>query len=126
MVINESEKKFNDLYEVNKQHQQKKKNLLEKQQKTIIDNANFKKIDTKSEKITNDIKVFVFTELFTILDIEKDNKIYGNNVDLSSLPESLKKIIEPLIFELREQNESLTKDEFIMACEHLYKVNSKY
>ena len=126
MVINESEKKFNDLYEVNKQHQQKKKNLLEKQQKTIIDNANYKKIDTKSEKITNDIKVFVFTELFTILDIEKDNKIYGNNVDLSSLPESLKKIIEPLIFELREQNESLTKYEFIMACEHLYKVNSKY
>jgi len=41
---------------------------------------------------------------------------------LSVLPENIKKIVEPLILELKEQNESLTGEEFVMACEHLFRV----
>ncbi len=48
--------------------------------------------------------------------------IQGEDVDLSVLPEKIKIIIEPLIQELRDQNESLTGEEFIMACQHLFNV----
>ena len=38
------------------------------------------------------------------------------------IPDALKKILEPLIHELKEQNETLTSEEFLMACEHVYQV----
>lgn len=105
-----------------KVYEQKKKQRIEKVEKLIKVQANNKKISSKSEKITNEIKNAVFKRVFELLDIEGEDKIYGKRIELELLPDTLKKIFEPLIHELREQNESLTSDEFLMACDHLYSV----
>lgn len=84
--------------------------------------ANYKKISNKSEKITNEIKNAVFTRIFEMLDVDNEGRLTGHNIDPNYLPDNLKKIFEPLLNELKEQDESLTHDEFLMACEHLYGV----
>jgi len=92
----------------------------------IKQKSNNKKIDSNSENITKEIKNAVFKKIFEVLDTYSENKIYGKQIDLSLIPESLRKILDPLFFELNEQNESLTMEEFLLACEHLYSVRKMY
>ena len=96
--------------------------MIEKQVKKIKEQSNYKKIDVKSQKINDNIKQTVFKKIFKLLDHNNRNKIEGSSIDLSVLPDKIKKILEPLIQELKDQNESLTGEEFVMACEHLFKV----
>jgi len=105
-----------------KLQKEKHKQLIEQENKHVKDVSNFKKIDVKSQKINEEIKEIIFKKIFKILDTQERNIIEGSTVDLSVLPENIKKIVEPLILELKEQNESLTGEEFVMACEHLFRV----
>jgi hypothetical protein len=110
------------MYAVSKIKEKKLKSLVEIQNKSFKDNGNVKKISTKSQKINDEIKQNIFKKIFKLLDKRNKNKILGSNIDINVLPEKIKKIIEPLIQELRDQNESLTGEEFVMACEHLFRV----
>jgi len=96
--------------------------MFEKQIKSVKDRSNSKKIDVKSQQINDEIQKKIFKKIFGLLDTQKCNKIDGNSIDITILPEKIKKIIEPLLQELKDQNESLTGEEFVMACEHLLKV----
>ena len=81
-----------------------------------------KKISTQSERITNDIKNAVFNKVFDTLDVNNENKIDGQTISIDMVPDPLKSIMEPLIHEVKEQNETLTGEEFLMACDHVYSV----
>jgi hypothetical protein len=62
----------------------------------------------------------IFLHLFEVLSDKTSNLINGKEVDLSEIPEKIQNILMPLLSELKEQNETLTLDEFIMASKHLY------
>ncbi len=112
-----------DLYQGKKYYEKKKQDMITKNEHDIKEKANQQKISSKSEKINSEIKTNVFKQLFYTLDEDKEGKIYGNKADLKLLHEPLNTIIEPLINELRDQDESLTEEEFLLACEHLYNVS---
>ena len=84
--------------------------------------SNNKKIDSKSEQITKEIKNAVFKRIFEIVNTNNDQKIYGKQINIGLIPDGLRGIVEPLLSELSEQDESLTLEEFLMACDHLYEV----
>ncbi len=121
-VINEPDKKFKDLYLVKSTYDKKKQELISKHENTIKVRANEKKMSTKSQEINKEIRSSVFKTVFAVLDTESEGKIYGEKIKLDLLPPNLKKILEPLILELGDQNETLTDEEFLMACDHLYDV----
>jgi len=110
------------MFEVSKFQEKKRKNQVEMQNKNFRDKSNNSLTDSKSQKIHEVIKTKVFRKIFSMLDVRSQNQIDGNTIDITVLPERIKKIIEPLIMELRDQNETLTGEEFLLACEHLYKV----
>ncbi len=122
-VINEPDKKFQDLFNESVIYEQKKKENIEKHFYDIKTKANNKKINSQSEKITNEIKNNVFKKIFSILDTNGENKLGGSDIDLELLPEKIQNIFQPLVKELKDQEESLSDEEFIVACVHLYEVN---
>ena len=54
------------------------------------------------------------------MDGDQDNLINGINININKIPENIYKIIEPLLNELKEDNQSLNKDEFIIAMNKLF------
>ncbi len=98
--------------------------MVESQNKNFRDNSNQKVIDKQSKKLNDKIKQNVFRKIFNLLDSRSINQIDGSSIDTTVLPEKIRKIIDPLIQELRDQNETLTGEEFVMACEHLFKVKN--
>ena len=125
-VINESDKKFNDLYANHRLLVEKKQTKVNQQKLDIKAKANNKKISFNSEQIANKIKDAVFTRIFEMLDESSEGRLYGDRINLALIPEKLQSIMAPLTQELKDQNESLTCEEFLMACEHVYLVYSIY
>ena len=74
----------------------------------------------QNEKIINETKSRAFNNLFKDLDGDQDNIISGINISIYKIPDSIYKIIEPLLNELKEDNQSLSKEEFIKAMNKLY------
>ena len=74
----------------------------------------------QNEKIINETKIRAFSHLFKDLDGDQDNLINGINININKIPENIYKIIEPLLNELKEDNQSLNKDEFIIAMNKLF------
>ena len=72
--------------------------------------------------MANDIKISVFHKIFKHLDSNGENKVNGEEIDLNLIPEKLRKIFEPLVHELREKKETLSLNEFLLACDHVYNV----
>jgi hypothetical protein len=69
------------------------------------------------ERINNNI----FSKIFKELDSDEDNLITPININLNNLNDEIKRIINPLIEELREDNQTLEENEFIDAMNKLYK-----
>ena len=74
----------------------------------------------QNEKIINETKSRAFNNLFKDLDGDQDNIINGINISIYKIPDNIYKIIEPLLNELKEDNQSLSKEEFIIAMNKLY------
>ena len=74
----------------------------------------------QNEKIINETKSRAFNNLFKDLDGDQDNIINGINISIYKIPNNIYKIIEPLLNELKEDNQSLSKEEFIKAMNKLY------
>jgi hypothetical protein len=74
----------------------------------------------QNEKIINETKSRAFNNLFKDLDGDQDNIINGINISIYKIPNNIYKIIEPLLNELKEDNQSLNREEFIKAMNKLY------
>ena len=74
----------------------------------------------ESEKIINESYRKAFINLFNILDSDEDNLITSFSINLNNIPEKILKIIEPLLIELKEDNQTLNQDEFIKAMNKLF------
>jgi len=74
----------------------------------------------ESDKIINESYRKAFINLFNILDSDEDNLITSVSINLHNIPEKIIKIIEPLLIELKEDNQTLNQDEFIKAMNKLF------
>ena len=74
----------------------------------------------KNEKIINETKIKTFINLFKDLDSDQDNSINGININITKIPKNVYDIIEPLLNELKEDNHSLNKEEFLIAMDRLF------
>ena len=81
---------------------------------------NISHTDNKSREMSNELIKRIFTKIYEFLVDRNSNVIDGNNIDVSPLPEKIVTMLTPLLTELKEQNETLTLNEFHLACKHLY------
>ena len=74
----------------------------------------------QSDKLLNEANHKAFCNLFKELDSDQDNLITSLNINLSNIPDNILKILEPLLIELKEDNQTLNQDEFIRAMNRLF------
>lgn len=83
-------------------------------------------VNDNSDQILKNKKFEIFVNLFKKLSngslITSLSVISG----AKKLNEDLKKLIQPIIVELKEENETLNEEEFIKAMEHLYDVMNNF
>jgi hypothetical protein len=118
---------FVDLYEETKRIQSNKKEIQEKATEEIVSMASGKKSSDKSGEIYNNMKNECFNKLFEILDHDNDGLVSHSeefvfNLQSSHINADAKMLLEPLLNELKENNESLNREEFVMAINQLYNV----
>jgi hypothetical protein len=68
------------------------------------------------------MKQQTFAKLFDELDSDQDNIISRYCFNLNSLDKIMINIINPIIIELKQENETLNKDEFIKTMHHLFEI----
>ena len=73
-----------------------------------------------NEKIFSENKINAFINLFNDLDSDQDGIISPININLNKIPKNILNIIEPLISELKEENQSLTQEVFLLAMNKLF------
>lgn len=113
---------FNNLYSY-AQKFSKNKYERQKELQTSIKKASGSIHTTNdSEIILMKKKEEIFKKIFRILDSDQDNQISSVNIDLKRIPTNISSILNPIISELKEENETLNENEFVRACEHLYEV----
>ena len=74
----------------------------------------------QSDKLLSEANHKAFCNLFNELDSDQDNLITSLNINLSNIPDNILKILEPLLIELKEDNQTLNQDEFIRAMNRLF------
>ena len=125
-IINESsnsiKRNSNDIF--NNLYSDHKKQIIKKQQAEKENNDKFSPFETFANDQSNEIftkqKINCFEKIFYILDKDQDGIITKFNVYTNGLPKNIQKILSPIIIELKEDNETLNKDEFSAACFKLY------
>lgn len=116
---------FDKLYNYHKFKKEK-----EKQNQTILDNeihrlSESRLSSSRSNQLYDDLKSKAFNQLFEL--INEDEKVSYNEELEKNLKIINKEIfinMSPLLEELKEQNESLNREEFILAMHHLYEMLS--
>lgn len=73
-----------------------------------------------TNNIFNHKKEKSFKKLFKMLDGDNDGKISYNCMRVKQLPLNVKKILEPIFVELKNENEVLNESEFIFVCDKYY------
>ena len=76
--------------------------------------------NNESNEIFQKKKLNAFSKIFNKLDKDQDGLITKLNVETKNLPTKIVKIIEPIVNELKEENETLNENEFKTACDRLY------
>ena len=117
----ENEKKmdiFNKNYLYWKKYNSNKEKLYNKYYNNINEPYFFSKV--QSTKYLNEANYKAFSNLFNELDSDQDNLITSLSMNLSNIPNNILKIIEPLLVELKEDQQTLNQDEFIKAMSKLF------
>lgn len=121
--MNEDTKyRFSELYSIWKLKKEKFENISNINEQEIKFMSNIAHINEKSKEIINNINNKIFLYLFQILS-DSDGLIDGRKVDqidLSEIPYKIKNILLPILEELKEQNETLCADEFLIASQQIY------
>ena len=108
---------YTKLYLYGKKYQQDKNYMAEKFYQNQIKPPQFCQ---STEDIINKKKEKSFKQIFKLLDGDEDSKISSTHINISKLPKNILKILEPILNELKEENETLNEIEFIFVCEQLY------
>ncbi len=115
-----------DVFNKNYLYYKKYNSNKEKLKKKIYYNRNIPHIfsKTQSDKLLIEANHKAFSNLFSELDSDQDNLITSLNINLNNIPNNILKIIEPLLMELKDDNQTLTHDEFIKAMTKLFETIS--
>ena len=86
------------------------------------DYINNKNICTKkhTNKIMNELYSKIFKYLFNELDSDHDDLITSLTINLIAIPKFIKKILEPILKELKEDEQTLNCEEFILVMKRLF------
>jgi hypothetical protein len=94
--------------------------------KQLESNDNFApKLASRSIQIVTQAKINAFIKIFSRLDSDQDNQISLDHINLESLPLQTLRILKPIFSELEDMAESISREEFIDACERLYYVSAQ-
>lgn len=115
---------FESLYNSFLKNRQKKINDAEQIYKKEKNCFNTSHVNLGSKDIIEEKKNKIFTNIFKILDSDRDDIITKLSVNDKALPKNIQKIFEPIITELKDENETLNQKEFITACQHLFSMLS--
>ena len=108
---------YTKLYLYGKKYEQDKNFMAEKYYQDQIKPPQFCQ---STEDIINKKKEKSFKQIFKLLDGDEDSKISSTHINTSKLPKNILRILEPILSELKEENETLNEIEFIFVCEQLY------
>jgi hypothetical protein len=122
MGLNDRDKsKCLTLYNDWKQRRIKDIQNQERFNQEVLVMSNITHTDYKSQEISKDLVKKIFTKIFSLLLLGiEGNIITGFNYNLNNLPQKIAILIIPLLNELKEQKETLTLEEFNLACHHIY------
>ena len=73
-----------------------------------------------TNKIINDLYSKMFKSLFNELDSDHDDLITSLTINLSEIPKYVLKILEPILKELKEDEQTLNCEEFILVMKRLF------
>ena len=102
---------YTKLYLYGRKYQQEKNYLAEKYYQNQIKTPHFCQ---STEEIINKKKEKSFKQIFKLLDGDEDSKISSTHINTSKLPKNILKILEPILNELKEENETLNELEFFL------------
>jgi hypothetical protein len=86
------------------------------------ENPNLIYVNDTSNNIYNEQKINSFKKIFKLLDKDQDGIISKFHINNDNLPKNINKIFQPIIDELKQDNETLTEKEFIFASDKLFDV----
>lgn len=90
----------------------------------MINTSNKKLTDNKTEAIYKEKKIKIFKNLFKLLDSDQDGEISIFCIDFRKLSVNMKKLIQPMTYQMKEWGVKYIEEEFIIECEKLYNVNN--
>ena len=109
-----------ELYQDWKKREAKLQENIENKRSEEYMLRNVSHTDNKSREMTNELIKRIFSKIYEYLVDKNSNVIVGNNLDITQLPEKIVNMLTPLLTELKDQNETLTLNEFHLAGKHLY------
>jgi len=104
---------------------------MKKTQQSMAIREDFKKksntIHTrgKSNDLFNQMKMKAFKKIFELLDGDEDKLISIYCVSLNRLPESVRKLIQPIVTKMKEENCAISMSEFFEYCDLIYESLTK-
>ena len=111
---------FQKNYLAYKKYDLNKEKLLKKYYQNIPGKNKENNTKKVNDKIVSKNKIRAFNNLFNVLDSDQDGIISGINININNLQNNILNIIQPLLFELKEDNLTLTKEEFVTAMNKLF------
>ena len=121
----ESKKNISKSKEGHKQQNQIINKYIEKTKLLTDKNLEERNKSTRHRHMSNDLinnkKIRCFKNLFKLLDSDdKDGKISNKNINTKNLPKEIKILLDPIITELNNCNETLSESEFVFICDKLF------
>jgi hypothetical protein len=115
-----------DLYEESRKLRHQQEEAQNNELNQIKKNSKTKASSQRSDEINKQQQEECFFRLFQFLDHDDDKIIFYNEEFernmMRRLPEELRRLLEPIINELKDHNESLTFEEFLLAIKQLFYV----
>ena len=108
-------------YTIAKQEEDKRDTLYNKYYRNKKENPiSVQNSKRQNKKIIDKIHKSVFDTIFKELDSDQDGLISPIHINTEKLPNQILTIIEPLINELKDDNQTLSNEDFINAMNSLY------
>ena len=117
---NYEEEIFQKKSQIYKKYDLNKEKLAKKYNNNLQENNEVKNTKKINDKIFSENKKRAFNNLFNDLDSDQDGIISGINININKIPKNIINIIQPLLIELKEDNQTLNKDEFLITMDKLF------
>jgi Ca2+-binding EF-hand superfamily protein len=110
------------LYNLAVVKKEKNNNLNQMQTSQILHESRQKHTDENTETIFLETKIHTFKKLFKILDSDQDGEVSIFCSDFKKITPSFKKLLNPIINEMREKGSKFNIDSFTYECDQLFNV----